>query len=199
MRSAIILAGGKGSRLNQNKALTHLNNEPIYKYSLRVALEVTDEVVLVVKDKKEFDTEKVRLVLDLVAESSPLIGMYSGLQHVRGEYTLVLPCDTPFLKAILLKRLFEEAEGFDAAIPLWSNGNIEPLVAVYKTENIMRASHIALSKGFMSPRDAIAILSKVNYVEVERLREFDPRLMSFFNVNTPADLKLAERVMKESG
>ena len=194
MRSSIILAGGKGSRLNGNKALTLLCGRPLYTYSLEVASKVAEEVILVVK-RGDFGIDGVELAFDPLPESSPLVGIYSGLLKVRGEYTLVLPCDAPFLKSELLERLFEEADGFDAAIPIWRNGNIEPLISVYKSDAMLEASGSALKKGCSSPREAIAMLKKVNYVDVEGLRRYDPKLMSFFNVNTEADLELAERIL----
>jgi len=52
MRSAVILAGGKGLRLGQDKALLEFDGRPLIFWTVKVILSAVDEVVVVARDRE---------------------------------------------------------------------------------------------------------------------------------------------------
>jgi molybdopterin-guanine dinucleotide biosynthesis protein A len=119
------------------------------------------------------------------------MGLASGLRAASGELCVVVACDLPFLNAALIERLVELAEGWDLVAPIVA-GQPEPTHAVYRRATCLPAIDRALARG---ERRMISFWPEVRVraVPEEELRALDPDLRSFFNVNTPADLELAER------
>jgi len=201
--SVIVLAGGRGSRIGVNKALTPLSGTPMILYVVTRSLQVTEKVVVVIsRDDRVAAFRKtlprnVAILRDSVSRRSPLVGMLTGLESVLGavDYSAVVPCDTPFIRPKVLQQLFQVAEGHDAAIPLWPNGYIEPLHAVYEVRNTVRAIKLALRIERSSNRDMIKHLKDVKYVPVDELRSYDPDLRTYFNVNRPEDLREASKIL----
>jgi molybdopterin-guanine dinucleotide biosynthesis protein A len=72
---------------------------------------------------------------------------------------------------------------------------IEPLHAVY-SKNCLTTIKNLLEQGKMRFTDLLTLV-KVRYVEAEEINLFDPKHLSFFNINTEADLKTAQELVKE--
>jgi molybdopterin-guanine dinucleotide biosynthesis protein A len=203
-KSAIILAGGISSRFRQDKGLLLLANKPLIKHVLDAINNVVDEKIVVVGAKaqvadymKIFDSD-VKLVSDDVHVRSPLLGSLTGLREARGEYAILLPCDTPFISHEIVSLLFELCINRNAAIPRWPNGYIEPLQAVYRVKPALEAANRAFCAGGLNMRSMIKELRGVRYISTLVLQQLDSELETFFNVNTPLDLKRAERMLKRA-
>jgi len=138
--------------------------------------------------------ESVRVLKDTMSEKSPLVGIVTGFQVMNSEYSLVLSCDTPLVKSRVLELLFERAIGSDAAIPRWSDGEIEPLQSVYRVASALPAAVQALGERRYRNVDMIQRLGKVTYVPIEDVKNFDNSLTTFFNVNTESDLLQAQKI-----
>ena len=122
------------------------------------------------------------------------MGIYTGMKRLTTHYSVVLPCDAPFISVPLMKRVMMLAKDSDAAIPIWPNQYLEPLHSVYRISPSIKAIEAALNLGEKSVLDMIRRLERINYVPVEALREFDSELNTFFNVNYPEDLKTANEI-----
>jgi len=201
-RSAIILAGGFSRRFGQPKALVQLEGKPLLLHVLDRISGVTDETVLVASsiDQKQTFTRllnpEVKVIVDEQGPRSPLLGALTGFQNARGEHSLLLPCDAPFVSVEIASFLLDLCLQRDAVIPRWPNGYIEPLQAAYQTKTALTAAKTALEHEELDLRSMIARLRKVRYVSTRALRRIDPKLTTFFNVNTPEDLKRAGSMLK---
>jgi len=168
------------------------------------ARKLSDEVLIVISPKDQAESfsrlfnDKASVVIDNGTVHSPLVGTLTGFERASGEYSLLLPCDTPFLSKKVLSLLFDVSNGFDLTIPRWPNGYIEPLQAIYHTRSAALAAKTALSKGMRDMRFMISLLGKVRYVSTMVLKELDPLLNTFFNVNTRSDLGKAERILSRT-
>lgn len=190
MRFGIVLAGGSGRRFGHPKALTPLRGKPMIAHLIETLTPITEKLVVVVKEadprlKAVLEGYGVQMCIDRLPVQSPLVGLVTGFEYLRSGYATVAPCDSPFLNPNTVVRLFEEAVCYDAAVPMWRNGYIEPLHSVYRVETCLEASRAAISDGEMSVRAMISRLNRVNYVEAERLG--DPR--HFLNLNTMEDVE----------
>jgi molybdopterin-guanine dinucleotide biosynthesis protein A len=201
-KSAAILAGGFSRRFGKDKGLVALAGKPLILHVIDRVSKVVDEVLVIVssKDQKnKFETilgEKANLVIDKDDSQSPLVGAITGFESAKGEYLLLLPCDTPLISTQILQFLLDMCTNRSAAIPRWTSGYIEPLQAVYHTKSALTAAKMALAQGNMNMRSMIDNLRGVRYVSTMVLEQLEPDLLTFFNVNTPQDLKKAESVLK---
>ena len=200
--SAVILAGGFSRRFGQDKALVVLTGKPLILHVIDRVSEVVDEVLVVVSSetqKNTFETileKKATLVIDKDDSQSPLVGAITGFEMSNAKYSLLLPCDTPLVSTQIIQFLLDMGANKSAAIPRWPNGYIEPLQAVYRTESALTAARSALKQGRLNMKSMIDNLRGVRYVSTMVLDQLEPDLLTFFNVNTPEDLKKAEALLK---
>ena len=125
--------------------------------------------------------------------SSPLSRIVAGFKATHAEDCLVVPSSAPFIKPNVIFQLFESVKGFDAAVPKWRSGKIEPLLAAYNKKAFLRAAARGKKKTVLS--SLIEKLSSVSYVDVEKfLKPLDPELYSFFRVKDERDLRKARRI-----
>lgn len=137
---------------------------------------------------------KVRIVVDCYPGKGPLGGVYTGLKVANTFYSLVVACDMPFLSRALLNYLIHVAPGFDLVIPKVS-GMLEPLHAVY-SKNCLKAMEESLREDCLQIAKIIPLV-KTRYVSDEEVSRFDPRHLSFFNINTEAELQKAKALVVE--
>ena len=201
-KSAIILTGGVSSRFGQDKGLLQLANKPLIEYVLDAISTLVDEKMVVASSKVQAENyakllgSDVNVLIDVDDAQSPLVGALTGFKEAHGRYALLLACDTPFVSRDVVSLLFEVCINRNAVIPRWPNGYIEPLQAVYCAKPAYEAAKNALSEGKLNMQSMIDRLCSVRYVSTLVLQQLDPELRTFFNINTPLDLKKAELMFK---
>jgi molybdopterin-guanine dinucleotide biosynthesis protein A len=135
----------------------------------------------------------VRLIVDIYPGKGALGGIYTGLTSADSSYSLVVGCDMPFLNRDLLCYLIEIAPSFDVVVPRIDN-MLEPLHAVYSRDCLAPIKE-------MIDKDRLGIsqlfkLVKTRYVDKDEIAKFDPRCLSFFNINTLDDIKKAKDLIE---
>jgi len=200
--SAVILAGDFSEKFGSNKGLALLLNKPLIKYLLDAVNHVVDEKIVVVDSKPLAETfskvlgSNIKIIVDKREAQSPLIGALTGFSEANGEYALLLPCDTPLVSREILALILELCINRNAAVPRWPNGYIEPLHAAYRVEPALDAAEKALNDGRLEMCSMIENLRGIRYISTLVLQQLDPELKTFFNINTPLDLKTAEQILK---
>ena len=200
--SAIILAGGFSKRLGRNKGLVELAGRLLILHVLDRIHGIVDETVAVVSSDHQRVVfapllgRRASVVVDEHEMQSPLVGATTGFKNARRKYSLLLPCDTPFVSSRVASLLLDLCVNKSAAIPRWPNGYIEPLQAAYQTKSALNAAKRALEQGKLDLRSMISHLRGVQYVSTMVLQQVDPRLLTFFNINNPEDLKRAESMLR---
>ena len=203
MRSAIILAGGRSTRMNGEKGLRTLEGVPLVNHVIRRVSGLVDDVFLVLGSREQRDAYTgvvdggVELLVDIYEDSSPLVGAMTGFERAGGGYALVTGCDMPFIQAEAVQLLFREAQGHDGAVFLWPNGWIEPLLAVYNVEASLSKAAELYDKGELRIRMILRELGDVSMIPVETLKEFDPDLLTLFDADTEGALREAEELLKK--
>ena len=205
MFSVLILAGGSSSRFGgRPKALLPLLGKPMMTYVLDVAHTVSDDVVIVVSSTEQ--AEAIEEAVDAcglfvddgdLGPPCPLRGLVSGLRAVKNDIALALACDMPLVSARVLSFLADVLSHMNAAVPRWPNGYVEPLQAAYRVGPSIRAGEALLRTGEdIAMRSFLRALRRVRYISTEILKDLDPGLTTFLNVNSQADLKKAETVLR---
>lgn len=196
--SGIILAGGKGLRLGRDKALETINGRDLLHRVVSRLSFLESDIVIVATEKQRLswfgDYPGVKIVTDIYPDKGPLGGIYTGLVTSDTRYNLVVACDMPFLSQPLLGYMVQLSANFDLVIPRW-NGLVEPLHAVY-SKDCLAAMESTLKQGILSVTKLLSLV-RVRYVEAEEIERFDPKHLSFFNVNTEADLAMAKEIARE--
>jgi len=201
-KTAVVLAGGFSKRFGQDKGLVELAGKPLALHVLDKMLGIVNETLVVVTSDRQKVTferslgQRAKVIIDKRQEKSPLIGALTGFECVQNEYSLLLPCDTPFVSSNIASLLLDLCINKSAVIPRWPNGYIEPLQAAYHTKSALSAARTVLEQGKLDLQSMIASLKGVRYVSTMVLQQLDPKLLTFFNVNNPEDLRRAEQMMK---
>jgi molybdopterin-guanine dinucleotide biosynthesis protein A len=192
--SGIILSGGSNKRMGgKNKAFLPLGGQTILDRLYDALQGVFSEVLLVTKDPLQYLSWDLTIVTDLFPTRSSLTGIHAGLFHASAPHAFITACDTPFLKAELITALLEELEPrWDVIIPVTEQGS-QPLCAIYSKRCI---KPIESQLKNQDPK-IVNFFPQVKVKEIpeERLRQADPDLTSFFNINTPEDLTASEKML----
>jgi molybdopterin-guanine dinucleotide biosynthesis protein A len=189
LRSAIVLVGGEGRRVNgmEKYFFTYLGKTFIERLieSLQPAV---DEIILVAKSEEHCERFShlygVRCVHDIRKGTGPMGGLHAGVGASRGDLLFVCACDMPCIDTRVVSALFYALGTYDAAIPSWDSDMLEPLHAVYRKDPLQRYLEDPPS---LSLRTMVKSLNVV-YVPVSRLRNIDPDLSTFTNINKLEDL-----------
>jgi molybdopterin-guanine dinucleotide biosynthesis protein A len=195
--SGVILAGGLSSRYGgENKALLKVGGIPILDRLYAVYTQLFDEIILVTNSPREFLGWDALIVADVFPVRSSLTGIHAGLFYARHPFAFFSACDTPFLKKEVVETVLNHIDpGIDLVIPQVSAG-LEPLCAAYSQRCLKAAEeHIRQNKFKIQ----LALSGKrIKKIPEELLRQKDPELFSFFNVNSPDDLVRAEALAKRA-
>jgi molybdopterin-guanine dinucleotide biosynthesis protein A len=196
--TAIILAGGKSSRvgLNKSKDQMKLAGRPLIDWviSKLTSLDnLIEENIIIVGTKEKYPNFK-QVVQDIFPQKGPLGGIFSGLKASNSQYNLVVACDMPFLEVKLLQYMREEIDSNDIIIPRYNRGYIEPLCAIY-SKKCLEVMEKNIQSGILSIRKIFPHL-KIKFIEEEEVKKFDPKFYSFFNVNFRHDFRKAEELIK---
>jgi molybdenum cofactor guanylyltransferase len=141
--AAIILAGGKSTRMGQDKALLTINNCSLLTHVCTVAQDSLNWVYVVtpwVVKYQDLIPANVRLIEETIVlphteSNCPLIGFYQGLQQVNTEWVLLLACDLPKLNSEAIQQwcqyLNHVSDSEIALLPKSEKG-WEPLCGFYR-------------------------------------------------------------------
>jgi len=194
MLTVAVQAGGRSSRMGSDKALLRLDGIPLIERLLQRVSGLGEEILITTNRPQDYQYLGLRLASDPEPGGGALHGLHTALEAARGQTVLVLACDMPFVSRPLLEHMLQLAEAADLVVPR-RGGEYEPLHAVY-SKGCLPALEAALLQG---ERRMISFFPSLNLhtVEQEEIDRLDPEGLSFFNVNTPEDLRKAERILAQ--
>jgi molybdopterin-guanine dinucleotide biosynthesis protein A len=194
----IILAGGKSKRLGRNKLNEVIGGITLINRVINVLSAFNGEIILVTAEDSSlpetFTYPKISKVQDLYPGKGMIGGIITGLSASKNFYNLVVASDMPFLNPALIRYMISNAKGND--LVAYKNQNeLEPLHAIYSKNCLPILEEIMLKD-----RRIFELLGqvKVRYLSSAEINQYDTKKISFFNVNTESDLRIAnERAAKE--
>jgi len=178
MRSCIILCGGRGTRMGRDKGSLILDDKPLIMHLIHNLNDFFDEILIVLRDKKQIDVYKkivkkkeyqqtsILFLKDKIPDQGPLAGIMTGLSKIRSDHALILPCDSPFVSESFIKNIFyyfekensdQKTNKYDGIIPQWDDGKIEPLHSIYKKNAVPK----------IEKKNIIDIIERVNKFVLE--------------------------------
>ena len=189
-RGAVVLCGGKSTRMGVPKAMLPFGNERMLQRVVRLVAEaVSLEYIAVVAAENQqlppLPTE-VTIVRDQREGRGPLEGISAGLRALADQVDAVYAtsCDVPLLRHEFVGRMFQLLENHEIAVAREENFH-HPLAAVYRMSVLSQVEQL-LAADQLRP---YYLFEKVDtrLVDVEQLRTYDPDLDTLKNLNTPED------------
>ena len=192
--TAVILVGGKSSRMGRAKALLPFDNEPLIAHVVRRLKSWFPEIIVVAAPDQELPELSAVLVRDEIAYQGPVSGIYHGLKAATKDVCFVTSCDAPFLNFELIDHLLEQISEYDVVVPFWQE-RFQPLHAIYRT-SVVPLLKEQLERGELRP---IFLYDKVRTRKIQEaeIRRLDPEGLSFLNMNSPADYDAALQLWRE--
>lgn len=188
--TGVILAGGKSSRMGQNKALMALAGMRLIERVCGVLRQIFPKLLLVTNTPDAYIDLQIPMVGDVFPDKGSLGGIYSAIYHATTPHSFVVACDMPFLQVSVIRYLLAQIAAYDVVIPE-VHGDMQPLHAVYSKACLppilrrLEANRLKII-GFLPE-------VRVRTVTAEELRSLDPDAVAFQNVNTPEEFLAARR------
>ena len=163
--TAIILAGGKGSRMYyQDKAWVRYAGKPLIEHVITHIQQDVDHILI---SRAASQSEEKKLDYHLIRDEKqdfqgPLAGIASCVPHIETDNALVLPCDTPILPKTLVSCLVRNLADFDVAVAS-SEGIIQPLIFAAKSR-VLYSIQPYLESG---ERSAKGWLSSIPFIDID--------------------------------
>lgn len=186
--AAIALAGGRSSRMGQDKALILIDGEPMLRRVCLAAAQVTARGYVVVREAEPYQqaiAANFTLVIDNKLDGA-LVGFSLGIEAIASpvDWILLLACDLPYLQGEVLQAWAHDLAALPmtaiAYLPRSADGkNWEPLCGFYRWQ-----AHISLHQFIeQGERSFQKWLSKHEVIEITSV---PPRML--LNCNKPEDL-----------
>ena len=196
--SAIILAGGRSSRMGRSKASLKFGSSTLLDRVVTEMKRVFDDVVIVVSPTELIEIAGVLTVHDEAEYAGPIGALERGMLAAKSETIFACSCDVPFVSADLALALAGMLSDCDALIP-HVEGKLQTLHAMYR-KKCAKVLATMRAKGEHRLHE-IVNFAKVRIITEDEIRALDPKadMRSFFNVNTLEDYQRALMMMKEAG
>lgn len=187
--TAIILAGGKSTRMGSDKGLMKLNNIAFVQHIIDAVKPHVNEI-LIISDNEKHDVFNLKRYSDIIPNVGPLGGIYTGLHHSKTEVNLIISCDVPMIDSELISELLSNYSSEYDIIQTKSNEKTMPLVAIYHKTCVLEAENW-IKEGKLRVREFVAS-RKLKTVNLKK--RFETQL---FNINTPEQLKKVAHVITD--
>jgi molybdenum cofactor guanylyltransferase len=189
--TGIILAGGKSSRMGQEKGLVQLGGKRLIDIAIDNLSKVC-ETVLISSNGDSFNDTGFKVIEDIKPGIGPMGGLYSALLKSKTELNLVISVDMPFVNEGLLNHLIEASMGYHAAVPWSGKEHYEPLCACYVL-SVLPFMKESITNGNYKLPDLFRMI-KINALPMGPQLPFFHEAL-FMNINTTDDLNAAEKLI----
>jgi len=210
--TGVILAGGENRRMPVLKGFIEVEGKKIIERNLKVMKKLFREIFIVTNQPELYSYLRVPMLGDVYSIRGPMTGVLTALINSSNNWIFVSACDMPFIDPDVIRFMARErynptcitiidrghksasgtistADIYDTVIPL-SAYKAEPLFAFYSKKIMSSLDQFVLTgkksiKYFLLNHD-----KRVKYITSDELKNIDPELRSFINLNTPEDVEL---------
>jgi molybdopterin-guanine dinucleotide biosynthesis protein A len=193
-KGAIILRGGKSSRMGRDKATLPFGPEVMLQRVVRLISNCvpSERIVIVAAHGQALPAvpSEIKVARDARESRGPMEGLAAGLRALgnRGDAVYATACDVPLLVPAFVDRMFDLLSEFDAAVPV-EGQHCHPLAAVYRTSVLPNVQKLLDS----DQRSLKLLLGEIRTREIpsNELRSVDRQLLTLRNINRKEDYEAA--------
>ncbi len=184
--TGVILAGGENRRMPVLKAFIEVDGEKIIERNLKIMKKLFKEILIVTNQPEAYLYPGIPLLGDIYNVRGPMTGVLTSLLNSSTHWVFISACDMPFINEHLIRYMAAKRDNYDAVAPMLK-GKIEPLFTFYSKRLIsyMEKAIIAGKTGLQDFLDN----KRVKYIVTEEIKNIDPGVRSFININTPEEVK----------
>jgi molybdopterin-guanine dinucleotide biosynthesis protein A len=182
--TGIILAGGKSTRMGENKSLLNLNGKTVIERVVSLMKTIFQEVIIITNTPNEYDFINTPMYKDIFENKGPLAGIHSGLAHSNNDKNFVISCDIPLMEQEMIEFIINYKT--DKPITVCrADGFIQQLVGLYSKSVLPIISNLLNTKDQSS--SVLSLLDRVDpdIINVDKLDIYNKDM--FFNMNRPED------------
>ena len=185
-KGALILCGGKSSRMGRDKATLPFGPELMLERVVRLLSEAVDPQCIVVVAAPNQSLPKLPAAVTVARDNQefrgPLQGLATGLRKMGDRFDAVYAtaCDVPLLVPGFVERMFQLLGEYDVAVP-FDGQHHHSLAAVYRPRVLPRIEAL-LESDRLRPRFLYELV-RTREVPVDDLRDVDPQLATLENLN----------------
>ena len=191
--AGVLLAGEKSRRMGRDKRFIDVGGRTLVERASEVFKQLFSEILIVAAEPTAALLALGPVVTDTFPDRGSLGGLYTGLSRASRNRVFAAACDMPFLDPAVIAFMATFDRQADIVIPRLSTG-LQPLHAIY-AKNCLPDLHRMICAGNLKLHELVESRSLlVKVIPEEQIRSIDPRLISFMNVNRPADLEFAYKV-----
>lgn len=185
--SAVVLAGGKSSRMGFDKSTMVLQNKKLIESTIKKLDSLFDDIIISVdsiEKKSEFNHAKI--AVDKVKGVGPLGGMISALEMAQSDKLFVIPCDMPVIDTKYISFMMKYMDD-NEIIFSEKNGYFEPFPGFYSKSLIPRIEEL-INQNRCSIR-AIFECSRTKVISESEWKKLGFSEEIFTNLNTTQDVE----------
>lgn len=176
--TAIILAGGFGSRMGKDKKFLELPQGNLIDLVISNIKNIFGEIIISVSKDSDYRRKDFKIVKDIKKGKGPIMGIYSGLKESSSKINFIIAVDIPEIDYNLIKMMFRYTHNNDIVVPVTSTGKYEPLYSFFSKSTISEIEKnldLGINKIIMLYTECKTKFVKMS--DKKRIR----------NLNTPAD------------
>jgi molybdopterin-guanine dinucleotide biosynthesis protein A len=185
--SVFILAGGKSSRMGEDKGLVHLAGKPMIEYLLQ-RLSKLGLSISIITSNVDYQKFGYPIYPDLIPDKGPMGGLYTALSISESSKILLVSCDSPLIPLEVFRALIDISANSNLVVSR-SEERIYPFPGVYN-QSILFEIEKNLQEDSLKMITAIEKLVP-EYLFIDQVIEERDR-WKFANVNNMAELKILE-------
>jgi len=157
--TAIILAGGKSSRMGDDKSFLIVNGEPLIKTIVDQLKSHFGEIIIGSNEIEKYSFLDIPVIPDIEKDKGPLMGIYSCVKASSNDINFVTACDIPVINVNFINNMINLSSNADIVIPIKDKDKYEPLFAIYK-KSIIQEAEMLLKGG---ARKITELLNNLQY------------------------------------
>jgi len=130
--TGIILAGGKSSRMGEDKGLVLLNGKPMIQYVIEALKEVVSNIIII-SNNASYNKFGVPVYSDIIKNKGPVGGIYTGLYHSTTELNFCISCDVPMISSDFIFWLLNKSGNASVTLPMCKD-KVHQMIGVYSKQ-----------------------------------------------------------------
>jgi molybdenum cofactor guanylyltransferase len=143
--TALILSGGKSSRMGSDKAFLTIHGVTFIRRLLTLSSSIFPHVLISANDIGKYAEFGVPVIADAVADAGPLAGIHACMIRTTTPFLFLLTCDVPMISAEAIHHVLRNAQ--EEEVTLVGTGHDRPLLCGVLPRTIEPAVHQALRSG----------------------------------------------------